>query len=199
MDEADLERIERAVRRDYAATGRHYHDTAHLDDCLAQLAKIDGLSAAERQRLRFALLWHDAVYDPRRGDNEEVSAEQARRQLAAAGVDAEEREEVARLILLTKGHQVARDDRLGALLVSIDLSILGAAPERYRAYAEAIRREYAHVPEAAYRAGRAAVLQSLLDADPLYPDPDYRARLEESARRNLTSELGRLVHEPCAG
>lgn len=192
MTGADLDGIEAAVRRDYAAAGRHYHTATHLDDCLSQLAQVDGLSAAERRRLHLALLWHDVVYDPRRGDNEEASAEQARRQLAEAGTDPAERDEVARLILLTKSHRVPADDRLGALLVSIDLSILGADPERYRAYAEAIRREYAHVPEAAYRAGRSAVLQSLLEADPLYPDPDFRARLEASARRNLAAEIDRL-------
>ena len=50
------------------------------------------------------------------------------------------------------------DDRLGAILISIDLSILGAEPARYDAYAAAIRQEFIHVPEPDYRAGRAKVL-----------------------------------------
>lgn len=189
---ADLEWIEERVRADYAASGRHYHDLTHLDDCLDRLERVEGLDETERRRLRFALLWHDVVYDPTRRDNEEASAERARRELAEAGVDAAECDEVARLILLTKGHRVAEGDRLGALLVSIDLSILGSGPDRYRAYAAAIRREYAHVPEEAYRAGRAAVLESLLAADPLYPDPAFRARFEGAARTNLADELAGL-------
>jgi predicted metal-dependent HD superfamily phosphohydrolase len=189
----DLETLEAAVRRDYAGPGRHYHDVAHLDDCLAQLSRVEGLAEDDRRRLRLALLWHDVIYDPRRRDNEEASAERARQELAAAGIAAAEVEEVVRLILLTKGHRVAEGDRRGALLVSIDLSILGAEAERYRAYADAIRLEYAHVPEAAYRAGRAAILRSLLDADPLYPDPAFRDRLEETARRNLALELAELT------
>jgi len=36
---------------------------------------------------------------------------------------------------------------LGAILISIDLSILAAEPSRYDAYAAAIRNEYAHVPD----------------------------------------------------
>jgi len=188
-----LDALEAQVRRDYAGSGRHYHDVAHLDDCLAQLLRVEGLTEADRRRLRLALLWHDVVYDPRRSDNEEESAERARRELAAAGVGVPDVEEVVRLIRLTKGHRVAEGDRIGALLVSIDLSILGADPERYRAYADSIRLEYAHVPEAAYRAGRAAILQSMLDADPLYPDPAFRDRLEEAARRNLSAELADLA------
>ena len=192
-DPAAVEALERAVRADYAAPGRFYHSVDHLDDCLTQLDAVDGLEARERMLLRFAILWHDVVYDPKRSDNEEQSAERARRELAQAGAAAEDCDEVARLILLTKGHRVAADDPLGALLVSIDLSILGAEPERYRAYAADIRREYAHVPEEAYRAGRAAVLRHLLAADPLYPHPAWRARLEGRARANMAAELEALA------
>jgi hypothetical protein len=40
---------------------------------------ITNLSARERLLLRLALLWPDVVYDPTRSDNEERSAEGARR------------------------------------------------------------------------------------------------------------------------
>ena len=29
----------------YTAPGRHYHNLAHIDDCLGALARVDGLSA----------------------------------------------------------------------------------------------------------------------------------------------------------
>jgi predicted metal-dependent HD superfamily phosphohydrolase len=192
MDSSRLEMLEAAVRRDYASPGRAYHNLAHLDDCLEQLQRCDGLSEADRRLLRFAFLWHDVVYDPTRRDNEERSAGRARVELASAGLAPPDVDEVERLIHLTKGHKVAAGDRLGALLVSIDLSILGAAPDRYGAYAEAIRREYAHVPEDAYRAGRTAILRTLLAADPLYPDPTYHERLEGPARINMAAELEQL-------
>src|SRR5262249_22011217 len=69
--------------------------------------------------------------------------------------------EVGRLIRLTKTHDVAAGDPLGAIMISIDLSILGADVATYDAYAAAIRQEYAHVPDAAYRSGRAAGLHRL--------------------------------------
>jgi predicted metal-dependent HD superfamily phosphohydrolase len=61
----------------YAASNRHYHNLAHIEDCLAQLAQVNGLSAAEREILTEAIWWHDVVYDPTRSDNEELSAQLA--------------------------------------------------------------------------------------------------------------------------
>lgn len=186
-----LEIAEAEARAAWCEPHRHYHDERHLDACLSAL---DGVALAERERrvLRWALLWHDAVYDPAAPDNEERSAAWARASLRAAGVAEDEAAEVARLILLTKGHRVEGGDRLGALMVSIDLAVLGAEEEAYDAYAADIRREYAHVPEEAWRKGRGAVLASLLAADPLYPEPGARAALEAQARANISRELAAL-------
>ena len=82
---------------------RHYHNLAHIRDCLVELAHVDGLSDAEREILTEAIWWHDVVYDPTRSDNEELSA-----QLAEAHVRADIAREVGRLIRLTKTHEVER-------------------------------------------------------------------------------------------
>ena len=180
------------ARAAYAEPHRHYHDERHLDDCLRQLDDIRDVAERERRLLRWAILWHDAIYDPERTDNEERSAELAFRELSECGVSASDAAEVAQLIRLTTGHRVDEGDRLGALLVSIDLSILGSDSEGYSAYADGVRREYAHVPDEAWRAGRTAVLKHLLEADPLYPDPRFNAELEEQARTNMAEELRQL-------
>ena len=180
------------ARARYAETHRHYHDQRHLNDCLRQLDEVHDLDERERQLLRWAILWHDAVYDPKRNDNEERSAELASRELIACSVDESMAREVGRLILLTKGHRAGDRDHLGALLVSIDLSILGSDEASYREYVSDVRQEYAHVPDDAWRFGRAAVLKRLLDADPIYPHPGFRARLEAPARRNMARELNGL-------
>ena len=171
----------------YAAPNRHYHNLAHIEDCLDQLAGIDGLSAAEREILTEAIWWHDVVYDPTRPDNEELSA-----QLAEQHVAAHLRDEVGRLIRLTKTHQVEPTDRLGAILISIDLSILAAEPPRYDAYAAAIRREYAHVPDDAYRTGRADVLRRFAARPVIFPDAAFAKAYERKARDNLAREIASL-------
>ena len=170
----------------YTAPGRHYHNLAHIEDCLDALARVD-LSAADRKILSEAIWWHDVVYDAARSDNEELSA-----QLAEQHVREDLRQEVGRLIRLTKTHDVRPGDRLGAILISIDLSILGAEPARYDAYAAAIRQEFIHVPEADYRAGRAKVLGQFAARPVIFPDTAFAARYDRQARENLARELASL-------
>jgi predicted metal-dependent HD superfamily phosphohydrolase len=172
----------------YAAPNRHYHNLAHIEDCLDKLAQVGGLSPAEREILTEAIWWHDVVYDPTRSDNEELSAELAE-QHAAPHL----RDEVGRLIRLTKTHQVEPADRLGAILISIDLSILAAEPQHYDAYAAAIREEYAHVPEDAYRAGRTEVLRRFAARPVIFPDADFARACEQKARDNLAREIASLT------
>ena len=171
----------------YAAPNRAYHNLVHIEDCLDRLAGVDGLSAPEREILTEAIWWHDAVYDPTRSDNEEHSA-----QLAEQHVAPEIRAEVARLIRLTKTHQVEPNDRLGAILISIDLSILAAEPSRYDAYAAAIRKEFSHVPDDAYRAGRADVLSRFAERAVIFPDAAFARCWDRKARDNLARELASL-------
>ncbi|MGW1420543.1 HD domain-containing protein [Bradyrhizobium manausense] len=171
----------------YAAPGRHYHNSAHIEDCLAALARVGGLSPHERETLTEAIWWHDVVYDPTRRDNEERSAE-----LAEQHVRAELRQDVGRLIRLTKTHDVEPGDRLGAILISIDLSILGAQPARYDAYAAAIRQEFIHVSDSDFRIGRARVLRRFAARPVIFPDPDFAAVYDRQARANLARELETL-------
>jgi len=171
----------------YTAPNRHYHNLHHIEDCLGLLAGVDGLSAAERDILTQAIWWHDVVYDPTRSDNEELSA-----QLAEQHVAAEIRDDVGRLIRLTQSHRIEAGDRLGAILISIDLSILGAEPSRYDAYAAAIRREFAHVPDGDYRAGRSAVLRRFAAQPVIFPDPAFARTHDRQSRDNLARELATL-------
>ncbi|GLR91885.1 hypothetical protein GCM10007857_86030 [Bradyrhizobium iriomotense] len=171
----------------YAAPGRYYHNLSHIEDCLAALARVEELSAREREILSEAIWWHDVVYDPTRSDNEEISA-----QLAERHVRDDISHEVGRLIRLTKTHEIQADDRLGAILISIDLSILAAEPARYDAYAAAIRQEFIHVRDADYRAGRARVLRQFAARPIIYPDAGFAAKYDRRARDNLARELASL-------
>jgi predicted metal-dependent HD superfamily phosphohydrolase len=171
----------------YTAPGRHYHNLAHIEDCLGALARVENLSPLDREILSAAIWWHDVVYDATRANNEELSA-----QLAEQHVREDLRHEVGRLIRLTRTHDVQPGDRLGAILISIDLSILGAEPARYDAYATAIRQEFIHVPERDYRAGRAKVLSQFAARPVIFPDAGFAARYDRQARENLARELASL-------
>jgi predicted metal-dependent HD superfamily phosphohydrolase len=172
---------------------RQYHDVTHLSAVLDVVDRLAAL-APHPDRMRLAAWLHDAVYDPRAlGDaNERDSAEFAEGLLTTLGAPAEVAAEVARLVGLTAGHATTADDPDGELLCDADLAILASDDDRYAEYAAAIRREYAHVPEDAFRAGRQQVLRALLELPSIYRLPPLREAWEAKARANLENELKTL-------
>jgi predicted metal-dependent HD superfamily phosphohydrolase len=176
--------------RRWAEPGRAYHGLEHLEDCLARLdeAPPDG---ADRDLVEAALWFHDAVYDPRAADNETRSAQLARRALEELGVRSEIVSRVGDLVLLTL-HREPPTDPEGRLLCDIDLAVLGGSAEDFDRYDQAIRLEYAWVPDSVYRRERAAILRGLLARAPLYATAYYRERYELPARANLERALARL-------
>jgi predicted metal-dependent HD superfamily phosphohydrolase len=171
---------------------RAYHTTDHLAAVLDRLDElsIDGAEAGVTVRL--AAWLHDAVYDPQAGDNEARSAALAFVVLGPLGFDARTIAEVARLVELTAGHRPAAGDTAGAALCDADLAVLAGSPDAYRAYAAAVRREYRHLSDEAFRTGRSHVLADLLARPQLYALAAGRRRWEAAARSNLAAELGAL-------
>lgn len=176
----------------YQAAGRHYHTLAHLADLLAWQERF-ATELQDSLSLQLAIWYHDLVYDPLRSDNEAQSAARACHDLRQWGLSAARIARVERLILATAGHQPRSEDLDERWFLDFDLSILGAKPTRYAAYAQAIRQEYAAVPDAAYRTGRSQLLQKLLDRPQLYFTPVIRAEREAQARVNLAQEWQALV------
>jgi predicted metal-dependent HD superfamily phosphohydrolase len=179
----DLGTLADSVLAAWSGPERRYHGLRHLRDCLDQLDELSP-PPPERDRIEAALWFHDAVYDPRRIDNEARSAEWARRALTEQGVDEPVAAEVARLVMLTAHHRPP-DDAAGQTVADIDLAILGQTPAAFDAYDAAIRAEYAWVPEPEYRARRSALLAELLAREPLYLTAWFRGRYEQAARDNL--------------
>jgi predicted metal-dependent HD superfamily phosphohydrolase len=83
-------------------------------------------------------------------------------------------------------------DRNGETRSDADLAILAAPTDRYIAYTAAVRAEYAHVPDEVFAAGRANLLQTLLDAPAIYRTPHSRQHWEPQARSNIRAELTQL-------
>src|SRR3954470_21338739 len=175
----------------YAAPSRGYHDTRHLSEVLDRLDELAGNGAAYDQTpVRLAAWFHDAVYDGER-DAEERSAtwaEDALAPVASAPVVAE----VARLVRLTETHSPDDADVNGCALSDADLGILAAPRERYDDYVAAVRREYDHLPDDVFSAGRADVLRSLAEKPRLFHTAYARDRWEAAARANLERELATL-------
>jgi len=173
----------------YTEAGRHYHDTSHIEECLKGFEAHRDL-AEHPHEIEAAIWFHDAVYDTRATDNEERSAELARRALSSAGVPEECVDRIVDMIHATKTHQASTPDC--ALMVDIDLAILGARKDVFEQYDRHIRREYAWVPRETYVPARAKILRSFLDRDTIYRTPRLHELYEACARANLRSKLAEL-------
>ncbi len=167
---------------------RKYHSRTHL---LAVLEALDLLSepTAPAHSVTLAAWFHDAVYEGIAGQDEEQSARLAEDRLAIAGLPGPVIDDVARLVRLTSTHSPEPGDHAGALLCDADLSILGAEPAAYARYLAAVREDYAHVSDADFAAGRAAVVRQLLALDPLFHSERAKSLWLDAARRNLEAEL----------
>ena len=141
--------------------------------------------------MELALWFHDAVYDPKAGDNEERSAALAKRCLGDCGIARPVAEAVDSLILATKNHTV-RAGADAAVVVDVDLSILGRDEERFGEYEEQIRREYAWVPAAVFASKRAEILEGFLARDQVFATQWFRSKYEQQARRNLEASVRAL-------
>ncbi|RFS84932.1 HD domain-containing protein [Actinomadura spongiicola] len=172
----------------YGEPHRRHHTRDHLT---AVLDLVDELAryADAPDVVRLAAWFHDAVYDPERADNEERSARLAARMLADTDLPASDVEQVVHLVELTATHAPADGDRDGQVLCDADLAILGADPDRYAAYAAAVREEYAFVPDELFRAGRSEILNGLLALPTLFHTATAHERYEQRARNNIRTEL----------
>ncbi len=176
----------------YRDAGRHYHGLGHINELL-RLADEHRAALADPEAVEAAIWFHDVIYDSRRKDNEEKSAALAADRLVGR-VDPERLRRITGMIEATARHVVpdvgdeaARSD--AALFLDMDLAILGASAEIFDAYEQAVRREYAWVDEAAWRAGRSAVLQSFLSRPNIFHTALFRESHEVRARENLARSL----------
>jgi predicted metal-dependent HD superfamily phosphohydrolase len=178
----------------YATPPRAYHNFEHVHEVLDQYASVP--SWDDPLAVALAVLFHDAIYVAGRSDNEAESAALAERSLASHPLaQAVDLARVRALIMLTAQHgslDATALDHDAALFVDCDMAILGSEPARFAQYERAIANEYALLPEALYRAGRARFLRKLLASPRIYHSALFEARLEQRARANLTQALTAL-------
>lgn len=180
------------LRARHGEPRRAYHDWRHVGEMLALLGEIEE-RLTDPRAVMFAVLFHDAVYDPAASDNEERSAGLLREK-AAGLLDPASLDLAESMVLATIRHELpdgldplARSDV--AHFLDMDLARLGADPRRFAEYGEQIRREYAHLSDEAFRAGRAEALRRFAERPQLYFSDWGRKRFEAQARANLAQAL----------
>ncbi|MFV0484940.1 MAG: pantetheine-phosphate adenylyltransferase [Candidatus Saccharimonadales bacterium] len=77
-------------------------------------------------------------------------------------------------------------------LIDADIAILGQSPAVYGTYALGVRKEYSHVSDADFVAGRIKFLKKFLARKHIFCTEFFRSKYEARARENLTRELSTL-------
>ena len=191
----------RALVHRWSEKSRHYHSLRHLIDVLARVDEL-AEETHEPDLVRLAAWYHGAVFDAeeraayarRGGEDERASALLAREQLTDLGLAPERVERVVDLVTALQRHTTNPEDFDCAVLCDADLAVLAAEPQRYRAYLEDVRAEYAHLPLGEFVRARLAILRRLAARPRLYVSP-LGAAWEEQARENIAMETQRLEKE----
>ncbi|MBV6805657.1 HD domain-containing protein [Xanthomonas euvesicatoria] len=186
-----------ALEHAYAAPPRAYHHFGHVRAVLQHYAEVAaGPGWRQPTEVWLAVLFHDAVYQPGRNDNEAQSAlmaaEAIPRWWPQTRVDVER---VQALILLTArhGHVLPQDvDEDAALFLDCDMAILAAPAAVFDAYDQAIAEEYrGHVPSVLFRVNRRRFLAGVLKQPRIFLSDYFHTHYDTAARANLRRRLGR--------
>jgi predicted metal-dependent HD superfamily phosphohydrolase len=187
---ASTSRDYRRVIRGWSSWGRHYHSLGHLEACLKEFDLVRNLAVSPGE-VELALWFHDVVYKTWASNNEARSAAQAAEIMGPGGAGSGAIERVQAAIMATR-HQGREPNGDAALVVDIDLSILGQPEETYQVFERNVRREYWWVPRRRYLAGRCAILESFLKRTSIYRYPEFQRRYEAAARVNISAAIARL-------
>ena len=185
-----------AIESAYATPPRAYHDFGHVRAVLRHYDEVAaGPGWTQPVEVYLAILYHDAIYEGGRQDNETRSAELAVAEIARwlpdSRVDAGR---VAGLIALTARHGRLAPADLGddaeandaRHFLDCDMAILGAEPEVFEAYDRGIAAEYrGRVPGWLFRRNRRRFLEGLLAKERIFLSEFFHARLDAQARNNL--------------
>ena len=198
---AEVDAAGRDLIARWSEKSRHFHSLRHLIDVLARVDEL-AEETHEPDLVRLAAWYHGAVFDAeeraayarRGGEDERASAILAREQLTALGLPAKRVDRVVDLVTALQRHSTDAEDFDCAVLCDADLAVLAAEPQRYRAYLEDVRAEYAHLPIEEFVRARLAILRRLAARRKLYVSP-LGAAWEEQARENIAMESQRLEKE----
>ena len=197
----EIRRVGESLLERWAAPDRRYHNLKHL---VAVLDRVDELTeeAHEPDLVRLAAWYHGAVFAAdlaatqanKGGEDETASADVALTELLALGVPEPRARRVHDLVVHLTRHLSDTADPDSAVLCDADLAMLAVEPQRYKAYLEDLRAEYAHIPTRDFLQARQRILHRLLARPSLFVSP-MSERWEEPARQNVSAELARVEKE----
>ena len=190
----DLDRI---IEKCYSEPHRFYHTQEHLTNMIKYQTLLIGDSTDVKMELRLATMFHDAVYDPARSDNEEKSAEMAVEWVKNNSSYTFRRMDTSvihDLIMCTKNHvPIHPSDLTEAIIIDSDLGGIGQSYEVFEFDGNNVRKEYEPIyGTELFIDGRKKWIQSMLAKPQIYWTPYGLSNWEAQARDNLKRSFDEL-------
>ena len=175
------------IEKSYSQKRRKYHNLLHLENMILELENVKD-QILDYETLLFSVFYHDIIYKSTSKDNEEKSAEIAKKSLEKLDISSERVIKIYNQILATKSHQKSKDSDTNFLL-DADLTILGKDWNVYENYTNQIRKEYSIYPDFLYNPGRKKVLIHFLEFDEIFKTEYFKEKYEKIARENIQREI----------
>jgi len=187
----------RRICRAYSAEGRFYHTLQHIAECI-RFVNIHYGSSGDTFLVKFALFYHDIVYDVKRKDNEELSGVEWSNYSASSGFKLAQMggsRIVENLILMTAKHRLEPNaPLLFQMMNDADMHVFLCPDHHYLEYAHNVWLEYRSVGSEEYLQGRLAFLDGL-DPDTIFYTHQAR-ELSHHAKANIDLEKTILRDQP---
>ena len=147
----------------------------------------------------FAIIYHDIIYNPKKKNNEEVSATFFRKLATKKNFksDLSFVTNVCALIAATKHDAklspLMSDSKDCAFLLDFDLEVLGTEHlDVYDWYKSGVRKEYKMYSNKIYNGGRKSFLEMFLKKEKIYLTKEFKSR-EKRAKINLQNEINSYI------
>ena len=182
----------------YTAKDRHYHNIRHIYRMCKLWIKYKN-KMKDPDAVFFAIIYHDIIYNPKKKNNEEVSATFFRKLATKKNFksDLSFVTNVCALIAATKHDAklspLMSDSKDCAFLLDFDLEVLGTEHlDIYDWYKSGVRKEYKMYSNKIYNGGRKSFLEMFLKKEKIYLTKEFKSR-EKRAKINLQNEINSYI------
>lgn len=148
----------------YSETHRMYHNLEHISRMLRQCKNHLGgrtNQVLNYDLLKYAIFFHDIIYDPKSKTNEVDSANLFKEFSEEAKLSVELTNDVIVAIIQSANHMLGSSNPNIQMFLDLDMFILCSSESLFSSYCEKIRQEYSFVPDEIYNVKRSEFLASI--------------------------------------
>lgn len=176
----------------YGEPHRAYHNFEHLNqmyEVYNSCSDVVSLDAEAMANIELFIWWHDVIYQPRRKDNEYLSA-----QLFASCTKGIHTPVYDAILCSVHSGQAHNSKDWVKHCLDLDLSAM-MQPKAFKRNGVKIEEEFRHLPLFTFLQGRKAFFKKLLSYEQIYYNPFGLKLFEDGewmARTNIENEIIRL-------